>query len=94
MRNRPTRIQRTRQHPYMNPNNLEIVYVGRPSQFGNSYELSDMPRKVALEAYKQWLMTHFNLDYVKEALKGKNLSCWCPLNKECHGDILLKIANS
>lgn len=26
-------------------------------------------------------------------LKGKNLACWCPLDKPCHADILLKYAN-
>lgn len=26
-------------------------------------------------------------------LRGKNLACWCPLDKPCHADTLLKIAN-
>lgn len=26
-------------------------------------------------------------------LKGKNLSCWCPLNCMCHADVLLKLVN-
>lgn len=26
-------------------------------------------------------------------LKGKNLACWCPMDKPCHADILLKLAN-
>ncbi len=26
-------------------------------------------------------------------LKGKNLACWCALDKPCHADILLKLAN-
>ena len=26
-------------------------------------------------------------------LKGKNLACFCPLDKPCHADVLLKIAN-
>lgn len=26
-------------------------------------------------------------------LHGKNLACWCPLDKPCHADALLKIAN-
>jgi hypothetical protein len=26
-------------------------------------------------------------------LRGKNLMCWCPLDKPCHADILLKLAN-
>lgn len=28
-----------------------------------------------------------------QTLRGKNLSCWCPLNQPCHADILLKLAN-
>jgi hypothetical protein len=26
-------------------------------------------------------------------LRGKNLVCWCALNKPCHADVLLEIAN-
>lgn len=26
-------------------------------------------------------------------LAGKNLSCWCPLHRPCHTDVLLKYAN-
>ena len=26
-------------------------------------------------------------------LKGKNLACWCPLDRPCHADILSEIAN-
>ena len=26
-------------------------------------------------------------------LRDKNLACWCPLDKPCHADILLEIAN-
>lgn len=27
------------------------------------------------------------------SLRGKNLACWCALDKPCHADVLLKIAN-
>lgn len=26
-------------------------------------------------------------------LRGKNLACWCSLDRPCHADILLKLAN-
>jgi hypothetical protein len=26
-------------------------------------------------------------------LRGKDLACWCPLNKPCHADVLLEIVN-
>ena len=28
-----------------------------------------------------------------QRLRGKNLACWCPLDKPCHADTLLEIAN-
>jgi len=27
-------------------------------------------------------------------LRGKDLACWCPLDRPCHADVLLRIANS
>lgn len=27
-------------------------------------------------------------------LRGKNLMCWCDLDKPCHADVLLKLANA
>jgi len=30
---------------------------------------------------------------IKYYLKGKNLACFCPLDKPCHADILLEVAN-
>lgn len=30
---------------------------------------------------------------VRMELRGKNLACFCPLDKPCHADVLLRIAN-
>jgi hypothetical protein len=32
-------------------------------------------------------------DWLHE-LRGKNLACWCPLDKPCHADVLLELANA
>lgn len=32
--------------------------------------------------------------YEIKALKGKNIACFCNLDKDCHGDFILTIANS
>ena len=40
----------------------------------------------------QYWSDHFAKLDVKE-LKGASLSCWCPLDKPCHADVLLKYAN-
>jgi hypothetical protein len=36
---------------------------------------------------------HFKNMDINE-LKGKDLSCWCALDKPCHADILLKLSNN
>ncbi len=72
----------------------EAVYIGRPSIWGNPYEIGrDGNRREVLARYEVWLEQHSELrDRAKKELKGKDLICWCtPL--ACHGDILLKIAN-
>ena len=33
------------------------------------------------------------LEMIRSELRGKDLACWCPLDKPCHADILLEIAN-
>lgn len=30
---------------------------------------------------------------IRSALRGKNLACWCPLDRPCHADVLLELAN-
>lgn len=36
------------------------------------------------------LRPHASIDM----LRGKNLMCWCPLDKPCHADVLLELANA
>lgn len=36
---------------------------------------------------------HSQVEQVREALAGKNLACWCPLDQPCHADVLLELAN-
>jgi hypothetical protein len=37
---------------------------------------------------------HRNRQTARIELVGKNLACWCPLDRPCHADVLLEIANS
>lgn len=32
--------------------------------------------------------------HIKAKLRGKDLACWCSLDKPCHADVLLEIANA
>jgi hypothetical protein len=50
----------------------------------------------AVRLYRVWAEGWTNDRGLKTKLKelrGKNLSCWCPLDKPCHADVLLELAN-
>ena len=32
-------------------------------------------------------------EYLRSQLRGKNVACYCNLDAQCHGDIILRIAN-
>jgi hypothetical protein len=98
----PVRIQRSRQHKQASPNGLEIKFVGRPTKWGNPYKIGMdkygigevHTRQAVIELFEIYAnkMLEIEPDWLKE-LRGKNLSCWCPLEDKCHADILLELAN-
>lgn len=77
----------------------DSVYIGRGSEWGNPYIIGeDGTRAEVIEKYNQMIIQRMNSnpyfrDSLKEQLKGKDLLCFCA-PKRCHGEILLKIANS
>jgi hypothetical protein len=91
----PVRIQRKRTKGWRMPENT--VYVGRPTPFGNPFHVGlyrNFTAADAVASFEKGLEMDFRLvDKIKKELKGKNLSCFCPLDKPCHADVLLKIAN-
>lgn len=95
----PKRVQRRRVKGWRMPENC--VYVGRPTKWGNPYNLKDgfegekITRKDAVELFRGYASARIGIDgeWINE-LKGKNLCCFCPLDQPCHADVLLEIANS
>lgn len=87
----PSRIQRQRTKGYRTPENT--VYVGRPTKYGNPFSVADYGRDLAVELYQSFVSEYFTLEEIRSDLKGRNLSCWCPLDQACHADVLLKLAN-
>lgn len=89
---KPIRIQRKRTKGWRIP--LNTVYVGRPSKWGNPYT-----GLRAVEEYRdrlegnKALMPDLFQEVVINPLRGKNLCCWCPIDQECHADILLEMVN-
>jgi len=93
---KPVRIQRKRTKGWRMPPNT--VYVGRGSKWGNSFTVNDYGRETAVFLFRNYIghpnSPHgFKPEDVME-LRGKNLACWCPLDKPCHADVLLELANS
>ena len=89
------RVQRKRNKGWRMPPNT--VYVGRPSRWGNPYRVGGFPfggdegqtLEEALWNYEHLFLAGKDLS----ELRAKNLSCWCPLERPCHADILLLMAN-
>jgi len=70
------------------------VYIGRPSKWGNPFNVEQYGREGAIRRYEEYLDENPQLKKIaKEQLRGKDLMCFCAPHA-CHGDLLLKIANS
>ncbi len=101
---KPIRIQRKRTKGFKTPANT--VYVGRPSKFGNPFNWKDgiagdhgpRARVAAVMLYRQFIESERGpsapTDEDIASLRGKNLSCFCPLDQPCHADVLLELANA
>lgn len=71
------------------------VYVGRPSKWGNPYEIGrDGTREQVLSKFDAYLLTRPDLvESAKRELAGRNLLCYCK-PKDCHADRWLRIADN
>ena len=93
------RIQRKRTKGWRMPPNT--VYVGRPTKWGNPFVIGTilyfpdpraLTRENVIEMYESWVRKKVNEDPTfLNPLKGKDLACFCPLDKPCHADVILKV---
>jgi len=106
----PVRVRRSRAKGshLTSPNGLPVVVVSRGTRWGNPFRLEDYrgpagvndeqaARAWSVESYRSALKRNelgFTVADAREALRGKNLACWCPLEGPCHADVLLEIANA
>jgi len=92
----PVRLQRKRVKGFKleSPNGLPIIYVGRPTKYGNPFSIEEYGREKALDLFEFNLRANETLYNQALELKGKNLACFCSLSEKCHADVLLEIANS
>lgn len=52
---------------------------------------------LAVALYREYLAQAYGpgiVDQIQRELGGRDLMCWCPVGRPCHGDLLLEIANS
>jgi hypothetical protein len=67
-----------------------------PSWFGRKAGEIICDAADAVDMYRKWIpdCARRNVPLPFHELRGKNLACWCALNKPCHADVLLELANS
>jgi Domain of unknown function (DUF4326) len=73
------------------------VRVTRPGRWGNPHKIgADCPPEVAVARFRADLYAgrlRVTVDDVRRELAGRDLACWCPLDRPCHADVLLEVAN-
>lgn len=105
----PKRIQLKRTKGWkMPPNTVKVDRTtrwGNPYVVGESYPVTEdeccktvlhqtgpMTREQAVRAYAEEGHRLGIFDGI-EALRGKNLACWCKPGDPCHADVLLELSN-
>ena len=89
----PQRLQRSRRKGANLP--AGAVVVTRPTKWGNPHPLV-LGREEVVRRYRDDLLRgrlSVTVDDVKRELRGRDLACYCPLDKPCHADVLLQVAN-
>ena len=88
----PKRIQRKRTKGWKMPEGA--VYVGRPTPYGNPFDVSTYGRELAIRNFRNRCvgLVAIKPDFFEE-LRGKDLACWCALDQPCHADVLLEVSN-
>lgn len=106
---KPVRIQRSRAKGWRMPDNTVYVgrptKWGNPMKIGEDILACGEPvvdgygplvqrKATAEDCIRFYRKTFGKLPSSSfEALRGKNLACWCPLDQPCHADVLLELAN-
>jgi len=96
----PKRIQRKRERGWRLPDNA--VVVTRPTKWGNPFLDDKRYPNLAVDLFRLWLTGDDDCGMSQrkaailgslDELRGKDICCWCSLDRPCHGDVLLDLAN-
>jgi len=94
----PKRIRLSRAKGWRRP--AGAVVVARPTKWGNPYHNGGdgVTSPTVVELYELWLTGSREgrqlAELARTELAGKDLACWCPLDRPCHADVLLAVANT
>jgi hypothetical protein len=102
---KPIRVQRKRVKGWKMPPNT--VSVTRPGKWGNPFigeGAVDKFRECLLNSTMTYIYfyevkateEYYRFKWMAEnlyLLRGRNLACFCPLDKPCHADVLLELSN-
>ena len=95
MSEKPKRIQRRRVKGWRLPEGA--VIVTRPTKWGNPFRPIGESHEFVVTLYERWLARipegREIAEAAKHELRGHDLACFCGLDKPCHADTLLRIAN-
>ena len=74
------------------------IYVGRGTgrrgRWGNPFPEKEYGLDEAIRLHREWILADpERVAEVRRELKAKPLACWCPLDRPCHADTLIAIAN-
>lgn len=99
----PKRIQRTRSKGAKLPPNT--VCISRGTRYGNRFKVGDVNTDtgamITLEKCLEYFEFELRRKYQGDALaeflapirEADYIACWCRIDRPCHGDILLRLAN-
>jgi hypothetical protein len=95
----PDRIQLRRTKGWRKP--VGAIVVARPSKWGNPFVVGRdivvegralrVTPELAVALYRVWVNEF--AESAREELIGHDLACFCPLDRPCHADVLLELAN-
>jgi hypothetical protein len=74
--------------------------VSRPSRYGNPFEPERLrdpdDHAKAVVLFREWITSVEQAWLLRDArreLRGRDLGCFCPLDRPCHADVLLELVN-